>query len=112
MSYSDFLSLIRYGIDLFVDNIGNVANSLMNNYIFITLLGLGIFCSLFIMFVNFVLDKIYSKRDKLDEYLDRKESILLTREVIKDINSKIDKSEAEPPIDHPINTAKKSELHK
>lgn len=84
MSYSDFLSTLQYGIDLFVNGIKSVASSLISNYIFITILGLVLFSTLVLWLFDLILDKLYSKRDELDYYLDRKKAYALNQDIAMD----------------------------
>ena len=45
MTYQGFLDSLLSGINLFLNNFGNVIDSLFSNYIFITFLGITIFIS-------------------------------------------------------------------
>lgn len=72
MSYQDFLNTLISPIRLFVSALTEVADSLVHNYIFITLLGLSLFISLvwliYYTFHDFINSKINSIEDKIDRY--------------------------------------------
>lgn len=68
MSYSDFLDFISNGFTLFFDNIFRVANNLMTNYIFITLVGVVIFISLIHVIYDLIISLII-EHDGLDKYV-------------------------------------------
>lgn len=55
MSYSDFLASLSSGVNLFYNTLVATADTLLSNYIVITILGLSIFVSLFYLFVNEIL---------------------------------------------------------
>lgn len=66
MNYSDFLSLIGNGCNLIFTNLGVFVNSLLSNYIFITLIGISLFISL----VRFLYYKIINAPSYLNQDLD------------------------------------------
>ncbi len=75
MSYSDFLDTLISPIRLFVSALSQVADSLIHNYIIITLLGITLFISLvwliyytFHDFINTRIDKIEDKIDRYNKY--------------------------------------------
>lgn len=75
MSYQEFLNTLISPIRLFVSALSQVADSLIHNYIFITLLGLSLFISLvwliyytFHNFINSKIDRIESKMEKYKNY--------------------------------------------
>ena len=68
MTYSEFLQTLVSPITTFVSGLSSIASSLMSNYIFITLLGLVIFGSLFWLiydtFVSLTINCIESPKPK------------------------------------------------
>lgn len=72
MSYQDFLNTLISPIRLFVSALTEVADTLVHNYIFITLLGLSLFVSLvwliYYAFHDFIDSKISKIEDKIDRY--------------------------------------------
>lgn len=66
MSYSDFLSLVGNGCNLIFTNLGVFVNTMIHNYIFITLIGLTIFISL----IKWVFSKVINAPSYLNEDLD------------------------------------------
>lgn len=72
MSYSDFLDFISNGCIMFLNAFINVSNSLIHNYIFITLLGLSIFITLFWWFYDNVVIALLKVKDNCDNWVDLK----------------------------------------
>ena len=66
MTYSQFLNSLLNGIQLFKDTFTTIVNYLMTNYIFITILGLVLFISLFRLLFDLVVN--YFKKDLDDVY--------------------------------------------
>lgn len=66
MSYSDFISSLSNGASLFYNSLIQVANSLIHNYIFITMLGITIFCSLLHFVVYAIRLPYFSQKKDLD----------------------------------------------
>lgn len=56
MTYSQFLNSLLSGIQLFKDTFTTIVNYMMTNYIFITILGLALFISLFKLLFNLVVN--------------------------------------------------------
>ena len=81
MSYNEFLNSFIGVISLFVNGIKEIANTLSHNYIFITLIGLVMFSSLFWLIYHFV----FNFFDKLiygyEEYNDLYENYVLKKRV-------------------------------
>lgn len=80
MSYSDFLDTLISPIRLFVSALSQVADSLIHNYIIITLLGLTLFISLVWLIYYTFHDFINSKIDKIEDKLDRYKNYELYKE--------------------------------
>lgn len=55
MTYSDFVNSFSNAFNLFLNGLITISNSLFNNYIFITLLGLSLFIFLFNLLIDIVL---------------------------------------------------------
>lgn len=66
MTYSNFIDSLSNGANLFYTSLVQVANSLIHNYIFITMLGLTIFCSLLYFVVYAIRLPYFSKQKDLD----------------------------------------------
>lgn len=64
MSYSDFINTFTNGINLFINSLITIANSLLSNYIFITILGLSIFTYLFYLLVSIIVSFNFNKKDE------------------------------------------------
>lgn len=67
ISYTDFLDFIFTPISYFANWLSSVANTLINNYFFITILGITIFISLLFLFIDSFHDFI---RKKIHDYED------------------------------------------
>lgn len=61
MTYSEFLQSLGPGFSLFFDTWDKVQRVLMTNYIFITLLGLTIFVSLWYLVLGLIDDSLESR---------------------------------------------------
>ena len=71
MSYNDFLDLISNGCTMFYNALISISNSLIHNYIFITLIGLSLFVSLLYLFMNnYVFNLSIKFRNKSDDFID------------------------------------------
>lgn len=68
MTYSEFIQTLVSPITTFVNGLKTIANSLMSNYIFITIFGLIIFVSLFWLiydtFISLTINCIESPKPK------------------------------------------------
>ena len=65
MTYSEFLQSLQPGFSLFFETLTKVQATLIHNYIFMTLLGLTIFVSLWYLILGLIDDTLDSKsRDK------------------------------------------------
>lgn len=72
MSYTDFLDFISNGCSMFINSFTAIANSLIHNYIIITLLGLSIFICLFWWFFDNFITAPLKVKDRCDEWVDLK----------------------------------------
>lgn len=70
MTYNEFLNSLTSGINIFINNISLVADSLLHNYIFITFFGIVIFVSLFHFLTDYLFDYIHSTRNNIEEEID------------------------------------------
>lgn len=81
MTYPEFVDSLSYGFSLFIDTLIRVSNVLMHNYIFITLVGLSIFISLFYLIYYFIHDVIDSRIYNIEDKLNRKKIYELYKEI-------------------------------
>lgn len=81
MTYSQFLDFIGNAFNLFRDTFLSVADMLIKNYFFITILGIPIFISLIWLVYYFIHDILISKIDKYEEYSDKMKNYELNQEV-------------------------------
>lgn len=72
MSYSEFVNTLGNGCSLIFNGIVNVSNTLIHNYIFITLLGLVLFCSIIHIVSDFLVIPIKNIDKKQDKKSDKK----------------------------------------
>lgn len=81
MTYSQFLQFIGNAFNLFKDTFLSVADMLIKNYFFITILGIPIFISLIWLVYNLIHDILTSKIDMYEEYSDKMKNYELNQEV-------------------------------
>lgn len=68
MSYSEFVDSLDYGFQLFYNTLISISNMLLNNYIFITILGLVIFISLIYFLFDIINIPLFlSHKNNLDD---------------------------------------------
>lgn len=72
MSYSEFVNTLVNGCNLIYENISRIANVLIHNYIFITILGLVLFVSLMSIFSDFLIIPLKDIDKKQDKKSDQK----------------------------------------
>ena len=80
-TFQEFAHDLFLPVSYFVDWLGSVANSLINNYIFQTLLCLTIIFSLFWLFYNSIFDFFDSYMNKVDIYLSKKQNYEMYRQI-------------------------------
>lgn len=66
MTYSNFIDTLSNGFSMFYSGLITLANSLINNYLIITILGISIFISLICFFINRILSMPYNRKDKVN----------------------------------------------
>ena len=82
MQYSEFLDFISNGCSLIFNTLIQVANNLMSNYFFITILGISIFSSLLWFFLdNVVYRPVDNVRDNCEDFIHSKRKYNLFHEV-------------------------------
>ena len=84
MTYTEFLNSLSGVISLFVDGLISIANNLIHNYFFVSILGIVMFCSIFWVVFHIIEDFIFSKIDRYEEYNDLYENYVLKKEVQSD----------------------------
>lgn len=84
MTYSDFVDSLSYGFSLFINTLYSWSEILIHNYIFITLLGCVLFCSLVMLVYNYFIGKINDKSNELDSYLEQKRRYWLSQDIAMD----------------------------
>ena len=67
MTYSEFINTLSDGCTMFFNGIFTIANSLMSNYIVITLLGLSLFSFVIYTLVN-CFQLFHKDKNDLDNY--------------------------------------------
>lgn len=67
MSYSDFINTLGYGVNMLFNGISVVANSLLSNYIVITILGLSLFSFVIYTLIDIIFS-VHKNKDNLDNY--------------------------------------------
>lgn len=72
MTYSEFVDTLGNGCSLIFNGIVEVSNTLIHNYIFITLLGLVLFCSVIYIVSDFLIIPLGDIDKKQDKKSDKK----------------------------------------
>lgn len=67
MTYSDFINSLGYGVSMMFNGISQVANSLLSNYIIITILGLSLFTFVIYSLIDIIFS-VHKSKDNLDNY--------------------------------------------
>lgn len=82
MTYTEFLDLISNGCSLVFNTLIQVANNLMSNYFFITILGISIFSSLLWFFLDNIMYKpVENVHNNCEDFISSKRKYNLFHEV-------------------------------